>query len=152
MGNVPDDPCAISRSLGVLGERWTLLVLREVAMGTNRFSEIRKHLGVASDILAERLTTLVTHGVLEKIQYQDPGARARHSYALTPAGHELSVVLAALQQWGDEHLPWPAGPSVVRRVRGTEESVHVGFLDAAGREVELDRFEMVKTSVYPSGG
>lgn len=149
MGKVPEDPCAIARSLGVLGERWTFLVLREAAMGATRFSEFRKALGVAADVLTERLTTLVEHGVLEKVAYQDPGSRARFSYSLTPAGRELLVILAALQQWGDAHLPWPEGPSMLRRVKGTGRPVHVGYIDDRGREVEPEDFEMVTTSVYP---
>jgi hypothetical protein len=67
--------------------------------------------------------------------YREPGARSRFAYRLTPAGRELQVVLSALQQWGDEHLPRPEGPSMLRRVRGTDCSVRVGYLDDAGREV-----------------
>src|ERR1700749_1051209 len=104
MGKVPDSPCSIARSLGVLGERWTLLILREAWLGTDRFSQFREALGVAADVLSQRLSTLVEHGVMEKVPYQEPGERARASYRLTPAGEELMVVLGALQQWGDEHL------------------------------------------------
>jgi DNA-binding HxlR family transcriptional regulator len=117
VGKVPDDPCAIARSLGVLGERWTLLILREASRGADRFSQFREALGVAPDVLAERLGTLVAYGVMEKVPYQEPGERARASYRLTPPGEELAVVLAALQQWGDEHLPWPDGPSILRRTK-----------------------------------
>lgn len=151
MGKVPNDPCSIARSLGVLGERWTFLVLREAAAGTSRFSQFRKALGVAADVLTERLNTLVDHGVLEKIPYRDPGERARYSYVLTPAGEELIVILAALQQWGDDHLPWSEGPSVLRRVKGTDRPVHVGFVDDRGREVAPSDFAMVRTAVYPTG-
>jgi DNA-binding HxlR family transcriptional regulator len=150
MAGIPNDPCSISRSLGVLGERWTLLVLREAALGSSRFSEFRTRLGVAPDVLTERLNVLVEHGVLAKAQYQDPGARARFSYVLTPAGEELSVVLAALQQWGDKHLPWPEGPSLLRRVKGTDKPVHVGFVDERGREVAPENFELVRTASYPT--
>ena len=96
MGKVPDDPCAIARSLGVLGERWTFLILREASRGADRFSQFREALGVAPDVLAERLSTLVAYGVMEKVPYQEPGERARASYRLTPPGEELTVVLAAL--------------------------------------------------------
>jgi DNA-binding HxlR family transcriptional regulator len=152
MGTVPNNPCAIARSLGVLGERWTFLVLREAAMGTSRFSAFRKALGIAPDVLTERLNTLVEHGVLERVPYQDPGDRARHSYSLTPAGEELIVILAALQQWGDEHLPWPEGPSLLRRVEGSDRPVHVGFIDDRGREVSRENFAMVRTAAYPVDG
>ncbi len=150
MGHVPDDPCAIARTLGVVGERWTFLVLREAWGGTTRFSDFRTALGVSADVLTERLNTLVEHGVMEKVPYQEPGARPRSSYVLTPAGAELGVALAALQQWGDEHLPWHAGPSMLRRVKGTDRPVHVGFVDDRGREVAPDRVDMIRTAAYPT--
>jgi DNA-binding HxlR family transcriptional regulator len=150
MGNVPNDGCAIARSLGVLGERWTFLVLREAVMGTTRFSEFRKALGVAADVLTERLNTLVEYGVMRKVPYQEPGERARFSYALTPAGHELILMLSALQQWGDEYLPWPGGPTVIRQVKESERPVHVGFIDDQGREVDHSEVAMVPTAAYPA--
>src|ERR1700760_2126953 len=129
MGKVPDSTCSIERSLGVLGERWTFLILREAFLGATRFAEFRANLGVAPDVLSDRLHTLVEHGVLEREPYREPGARSRFAYRLTPAGRELQVVLAALQQWGDEHLPRPEGPTMLRRVRGTDCPVRGGYLD-----------------------
>ena len=149
MGKVPDDPCAIARSLGVLGERWTFLILREASQGAGRFSQFREALGVAPDVLAERLSTLVEHGVMEKVPYQEPGERARASYRLTPPGEELTVVLAALQQWGDKHLPWPEGPSILRRTKDSGLPVHVGFVDDSGREIARENVAMVRTAAYP---
>jgi DNA-binding HxlR family transcriptional regulator len=149
MGKVPDDPCAIARSLGVLGERWTFLILREASRGAERFSQFREALGVAADVLAERLGTLVAYGVMEKVPYQEPGERARASYRLTPPGEELTVVLAALQQWGDEHLPWPEGPSILRRTKDSDQPVHVGFVDDSGREVPRENVAMVPAAADP---
>jgi DNA-binding HxlR family transcriptional regulator len=136
MAKVPASSCSIARSLGVLGERWTFLILREAFLGATRFAEFRDRLGVAPDVLSDRLATLVTYGVMEREPYQQPGARSRSAYRLTPAGRELQVVLSALQQWGDEHLPRPEGPSMLRRVKGTDCAVHVGYIDERGREVE----------------
>jgi len=135
VGKVPDSTCSIARSLGVLGERWTLLVLREAFLGASRFAEFRDRLGVAPDVLSDRLATLVEFGVMAREPYQEPGARSRFAYRLTPAGRELQVVLSALQQWGDEHLPRPEGPTMLRRIRGTDCPVRVGYLDEQGREV-----------------
>ena len=135
MAKVPEVSCSIARSLGVLGERWTLLILREAFLGATRFAEFRDRLGVAPDVLSDRLSTLVDYGVMEREPYRDPGTRSRTGYRLTPAGRELQVILGALQQWGDRHLPWPDGPSMLRRVRGTDCPVHVGFVDELGREV-----------------
>jgi DNA-binding HxlR family transcriptional regulator len=133
----------------VLGERWTFLIVREAQQGADRFSQFREALGVAADVLSQRLGTLVAHGVLEKVPYQEPGQRARDSYRLTPAGQELAVVLAALQQWGDEHLPWREGPSILRRTRDGGRPVHVGFIDDGGREVPAGGVALVRTAAYP---
>ena len=135
MGKLPESTCSIARSLGVLGERWTFLILREAFLGATKFAEFRDRLGVAPDVLSDRLSTLVEYGVMEREPYQEPGARPRFAYQLTPAGSELRVVLSALQQWGDRHLPRPEGPSVLRRIRGTDLPVHVGYVDDQGNEI-----------------
>jgi DNA-binding HxlR family transcriptional regulator len=145
-----DSPCSIARSLGVLGGRWTFLILREALSGVTRFADFRSALGIAPDVLTERLGTLVDYGVMTRKPYQESGQRARQEYALTPAGRELLVVLGALQQWGDAHLPWPEGPSILRRVRDSERPVHVGYVDETGREVALEDVQFARTAAYPS--
>jgi DNA-binding HxlR family transcriptional regulator len=146
---LPPDPCSIARTLGVLGERWTLLILREAIDGTTRFAEFRETLGVASDVLSERLGTLVAYGVMTREPYRDPGHRVRHAYKLTPAGRELHVALGALQMWGDRHLPREEGPTIQRRARRTDRPVHVGFIDDRGREIDSDEVAAVPTPVHP---
>ena len=150
----PDTPaelmCSIARSLCVLGERWTFLILREAFLGVSRFSEFRDRLGVAPDVLTDRLATLTEAGVLTRELYQEPGRRGRYAYFLTPAGAELRVVLGSLQQWGDAHLPPPGGPTVVRRARDTGAPLHVGYVDDQGREVALEDVEFVPTANYPA--
>lgn len=141
--------CAIARSLAVLGERWTMLILREALGGATRFAQFKDSLGIASDVLTDRLGTLVEYGVLSKEPYQEPGSRTRYEYFLTPAGQDLRVVLGALQQWGDEHLPWPEGPSVIRRDRRNDRPIHIGFVDDRGREVAADNVAWVRTAAYP---
>jgi DNA-binding HxlR family transcriptional regulator len=148
--SAPEPVCSIQRSLGVLGERWTFLILREAFFGVTRFSDFRDRLGVAPDVLTDRLNTLTEAGVLTREPYQEPGRRARYAYRLTPAGRELQVVLGSLQQWGDEHLPPPGGPTVARRARGTCGPLHIGFVDEQGREVALDDVEFVPTANYPA--
>jgi DNA-binding HxlR family transcriptional regulator len=149
VSKVPDSSCSIARSLGVLGERWTFLILREAFGGLTRFAEFRDSLGIAPDVLTDRLATLVRYGVMERVTYQEPGSRSRSAYALTPAGRELNVVLAALQQWGDQHLPWPEGPSILRRVRGGDRPVHVGFVDDCGEAIAPADVAMIRTAAYP---
>jgi DNA-binding HxlR family transcriptional regulator len=141
--------CSIARSLEVLGERWTFLILREAVMGTTRFADFRAALGVAPDVLSDRLATLVAAGVLEKQPYREPGARTRDRYLLTPAGRELQVVLGALQQWGDAHRPYELGPPVVRRTPDGRP-LHLAFVDEEGREVPLDEVRFVPTSTFPT--
>ena len=143
MGKVPDSACSIARSLGVLGERWTFLILREAFSGATKFAEFRDRLGIAPDVLSDRLSTLVEYGVMERESYQDPGARPRFAYRITPAGTDLRVVLSALQQWGDKYLPRPEGPSVLRRIRGTDLPVHVGYVDDQGDEIALADVAMI---------
>jgi DNA-binding HxlR family transcriptional regulator len=149
MAKALNSPCSIARSLDVLGERWTFLILREAFFGATKFAQFREQLGVAPDVLSDRLTTLVEYGVLQREPYQEPGARVRLAYVLTPAGRELRVVLSALQQWGDEHLPWPDGPSVLRRVRGSDRPVRVGYLDDDGHEVEAADVTVIPTAAFP---
>ena len=141
------DSCAIARTLAVVGERWTLLILRDAFLGARRFSQFRRSLGIAPDVLADRLATLVAHGVLARATYREPGSRAREEYRLTDAGRELQVVLGALQQWGDAHLPWPDGPTMLR-CGPNGAPLHVGFVDGDGDEVDEVRFE--RTAAYPS--
>ena len=144
-----ESPCSIARSVGVLGERWTFLILREAFFGVTQFARFRDNLGVAPDVLSDRLSTLVQYGVMERVPYQEPGARSRYAYELSDAGRELSVVLGALQQWGDAHLPRPEGPTVVRRSRQTGRPLHLGFVDDRGREVPLDDVAFERTAAYP---
>jgi DNA-binding HxlR family transcriptional regulator len=144
--------CAVSRSLSVLGERWTLLVLRDALDGTTRFEDFRTSLGIAPDVLSDRLATLVAAGVLTRHAYREPGLRTRHEYHLTEAGRELHVVVGALQQWGDAHLPWPAGPSVRRECRDDEAPVHVAFVDEHGQEVPTGAVRAVRTPAHPRHG
>jgi DNA-binding HxlR family transcriptional regulator len=144
MAKVPDSRCSIARTLGVLGERWTFLILREAFLGATRFAEFRARLGIAPDVLSDRLSTLTEYGVLRREPYQEPGERSRFAYRLTEAGQELQVILGALQQWGDEHLPHPEGPSMLRRRSGPGGApLHVGYIDDDGREVTLPDVHMI---------
>jgi DNA-binding HxlR family transcriptional regulator len=130
--------CPIERGLAVVGERWTFLILREAFLGTTRFADFRARLGIATDVLAERLAHLVAHGVLSREPYREPGSRARSEYHLTPKGRDLKVVLGAMQQWGERYLPRPEGPPMQLRSRRTARPLDVAFVDEAGRAVEQD--------------
>src|SRR5215204_1929573 len=99
-----DMSCSVARSLEVIGEWWTLLILRDAFFGVTRFEEFQARLGIARNILAKRLDTLVEHGVLERRCYDD--ARGRYDYVLTDKGKALWPVLVTIRQWGDE---WSVG-------------------------------------------
>jgi DNA-binding HxlR family transcriptional regulator len=131
--------CTIGRVLGVVGDKWSLRILCEAALnGVSRFTDFQDLLGVATDILALRLTKLVDEGLLTKESYKEPGRRARFRYELTPAGKEMRLVLAALQQWGDVHRPSGSGLTEIGRTVGQDKPVRVDFVDADGAVVPAD--------------
>ncbi|MBA2318166.1 MAG: helix-turn-helix transcriptional regulator [Euzebyales bacterium] len=107
--------CSVARAVEILGDRWTVLVLREVFNGVRRFGDIQTHIGVSRSVLAQRLATLKEQGVLERRPYQEPGDRVRHEYRLTPLGRGLQPVLVALNNFGDQFLSGPDGPPVLLR-------------------------------------
>src|SRR6266508_6994432 len=102
-----DQNCSIARALEVVGERWSLLILRDVMLGFHRFEEIQRHLGVATNILSDRLQTLVDQGVLRKVPAQDRSDR--FEYRFTRKGAELNPVLMALMRWGDRYTSEQSG-------------------------------------------
>jgi DNA-binding HxlR family transcriptional regulator len=100
--------CSVARALDVVGEWWTLLILRDALRGTTRFDDFHESLGMARSVLTARLKHLTDAGVLDKLQYREHPPR--HEYRLTEKGKALFTVVAALQQWGDEWTAGPAGP------------------------------------------
>jgi DNA-binding HxlR family transcriptional regulator len=104
-------PCSLAAALDVLGERWSLLALREIGYGVHRFARIAGYTGASRDILADRLRKLEAAGVIERRQYSEHPPR--HEYHFTEAGRELFPVLLALSQWGDK---WAVdSPALIRR-------------------------------------
>ena len=105
-----NDRCSIARSLEIVGERWALLILREVFLGIRRFDQMQQHLGIARNILSDRLRTLVDHGILEPRLYQE--RPPRYEYRLTEKGIDLYPALMMLMAWGDKHLSGKGGPAL----------------------------------------
>ena len=132
-----DSACQVVRTLDVIGEKWSLLIVRNAMRGQTRYSEFRDSLGAPTDILTNRLTKLVDGGILEKRAYREPGDRERASYHLTPKGEGLRVVIAAMISWGDEYDPAPRGPAS-RLVGARDEPLRLGYLDDHGAEVDPD--------------
>jgi DNA-binding HxlR family transcriptional regulator len=142
--------CSIERALTILGDRWSFLVLREVLLyGESRFADLQRRLGIASNVLTDRLDRLVGGGVLEKRPYRDEGSRQRFSYHPTRAGLDLKLVLAAMQQWGDEHEPRVDGPTVARREVDGGGPVGVAFVSQDARPLSVDEVTFERTAAYP---
>jgi DNA-binding HxlR family transcriptional regulator len=102
--------CSIARTLDLIGDRWVLLILRDVANGVRRFDHLADHLGIARNVLSRRLATLTGSGLIARTAYRDKGSRERHEYRLSDAGRELIPILMAFMGWGDRHLAGPEGP------------------------------------------
>lgn len=107
----PGQVCSIARSLEVVGERWSLLIVRDVLNGRRRFDQLQKGLGVARNVLSARLQRLVEEDILERRAYQSNPAR--YEYFLTEKGLDLWPALIALMNWGDRHSPAPEGPPML---------------------------------------
>jgi DNA-binding HxlR family transcriptional regulator len=107
--------CSIAGALDVVGERWSLLIVRDVLLGLRRFEQMQENLGIARNVLQKRLARLVEEGVLERRRYQERPARCE--YLLTEKGLDLWPTIVALMKWGDRHAA-PEGPPVVLEHRG----------------------------------
>ena len=103
--------CSIAAALELVGERWSLLIVRDVMLGLRRFDEMQTHLGIARNVLQTRLTRLIEHGLLERRLYQEHPPR--HEYRLTEKGLDLWPTIVSLMKWGDRHAAPPAGPPVI---------------------------------------
>ncbi len=112
----PRQDCALARALEVVGDRWTLLILRDAFYGVQRFNDFQAHLDIPKAVLSERLSRLVDEGILER--ESDPGHAGRHLYRLSSAGRELWPALHALLVWGGRHRG-PSGRSFLHAACGT---------------------------------
>lgn len=123
--------CSVARTLGAVGEQWSLLIMRDAFLGVRRFEDFQRDLGIARNILSDRLNRLVSEGVLERRLYSR--RPERHEYRLTEKGHDLFPVLLALQQWGDRWVaPEGSPPRTIvhsecgRETRAITACIHCG--------------------------
>jgi DNA-binding HxlR family transcriptional regulator len=137
----PGQVCSIARSLEVIGERWTMLILRDAILGAERFEEFQGSLGIASNVLTSRLKLLCDQGVLERLSdEQRPG---RPKYVLTEKGRELGPALILLMKWGDRHYPTPGGPPRLTLHAGCGGEVGADFsCKRCGQPVGPGEFEL----------
>ena len=137
--------CSIARTLELVGERWTLLIVRDVFLGLRRFDQLQQSLGIARNVLADRLQKLVDHGVLERRLYQT--RPERYEYRLTRKGLELNVALTALRQWGDEHLS--EKPMRLLRTKADGTPVVAALVRFGTEPLGQDEIELVPGPGFP---
>jgi DNA-binding HxlR family transcriptional regulator len=127
--------CSIANALAVIGERWSLLALREIMLGNHRFDEIVRNTGASRDILAARLRKLVAAGVLDKRQYS--AHASRYEYVLTEAGRDLRPIFQELMQWGDRYIT--PGPAPAEFEHACGAALHVEpVCTSCGQPVDFD--------------
>ena len=139
--------CSIARALEVVGERWTLLVVREALLGARSFDDFEAGLGIPTNTLAKRLELLVAHDILERSV--DPEDGRRRTYRPTARGRQLQLVVEALREWGDRHLVDGRPPvSVIHRECGSDIEL-VARCASCDRDIELTAGEVERVEHRP---
>jgi DNA-binding HxlR family transcriptional regulator len=138
--------CSIARTLEIVGERWTLLIVRDAFLGLRRFDEFQESLGIARNVLTDRLNRLVEEGILEKVRYSE--RPERFEYRLTRKGRDLDIALAGLRQWGDKHVS--EGPPMLLRREADKRPVLAALVTKGGEAVRADEVELVPGPSYRS--
>src|SRR5215470_14906055 len=130
--------CSIARTLEVVGERWTLLIVRDVFLGLRRFDELQESLGIARNVLTDRLNRLVDEGILERVHYRE--RPVRYEYQLTLKGRDLLLPLTAFGQWGDKYLSQKP-PAILRR-KSDSEQVVAALVAKGSRALRAEQLEL----------
>ncbi|WP_419254117.1 winged helix-turn-helix transcriptional regulator [Caulobacter sp. ErkDOM-YI] len=143
-------PCSVSRSLAVIGDRWTLMILRDCFLGVRRFEAFQARLGISRSIVTDRLRVLVEEGVLRREAYQ--ANPPRHDYRLTAKGMDLHPVIMAVAHFGDTHYAGPEGPPLLRRHKGCGCDFHpVQACSACGEVVTAREVETRAAPGFDAG-
>ena len=140
--------CSIKRALDVLGEKWTLLVLREAIYGVRRFDDFARALQCGRAVLSARLKTLTEAGILRRVEYRQGDQRARFEYHLDDKGRDLFTTIYALSQWGDRWMPAPEGPAAKVTDRESGRPVKV----VVTSEPKLKSLSMQDLKIAPEPG
>ena len=144
--HVIDEPaCGVAAAVDLVGDRWSLLIIREALYGVTRFDAMQANLSVPRTVLSGRLKKLCEHGVLQKRRYQEPGQRARHQYVLTPKGVDLALPMIALMQWGDEHCRVGQATAVLT-ARASGAKCRVGLITEDNEPVDIGSVQLRKPS------
>lgn len=143
------DYCPSARALDVIGDWWSLLIVRDAFDGLTRFGEFQRSLGIAKNILAQRLRALIERGILEVVPASDGGAR--QEYRLTAKGRDLFPVMVALRQWGEQHLFAPGERHSRLVQRDTGQAIRLEIRTESGEPIGADRAVILKVSDDASG-
>jgi len=145
----PGQECSIARALEVVGERWTLLILRDAVLGMERFDDFQRSLGIATNVLTSRLRLLVDEGLLERVPDERRGGR--HRYALTDKGRGLAPAIIALMKWGDRFYAGPEGPPRLTLHRDCGGSLDEGLVcSACGERAGIGEIDLPARAAAPS--
>ena len=131
--------CSVARALEIVGERWTLLIVRDALLGLRRFDEFQESLGIARNVLTNRLNRLVEEGILERVRYSE--RPERYEYHPTQKGHDLDIALAGLRQWGDTYIS-KKPPRIFRR-RSDKKLVVAAFVPEGTKTLRRRDLEAV---------
>lgn len=145
---VPVDACNLARSFSLIGDRWSLLVLRSALYGVRRFDDFQAELEVPRSVLSNRLAALVENGLMERREYRDDGQRARIEYPLTKMGQALGLPFMAMTDWGDHWLGGGHSPLTLRR-KSNGQLLRVAVVDQDGQLTppsDIDRVVTVRKS------
>ena len=132
---LPPEDCNLARAFALIGDRWSLMILRSALFGVRRFDDFAAELGAPRTVLADRLKRLTTAGLLARRDYREPGRRARPEYWLTPVSAALRLPFLALTEWGDQWLAEDHAPPLAYCSRASGEMLRVALVDGAGRAV-----------------
>jgi DNA-binding HxlR family transcriptional regulator len=125
-------PCTIARSVAVLGDHWNLLLVRQACLGTRRFDDFQRELGIGRNILTVRLNQLVAEGVMQRVAYQEKPPRSE--YRLTEQGREVFPILAAMAAWGERWRTGPEGTPLVLHHTACDHDAHAVVVCSACAE------------------
>ena len=142
---VGQELCSVARTLEIIGDRWTWLIIRDAFLGVSRFRQFQESLGVAPNVLNERLDRLVDEGVFERTPYSE--RPPRYEYRLTRKGQDLFTALNALRQWGDRYLC--EQPMRLLRVKGSEKPVVAALVPEGTHTLANDEIELVPGPGFP---
>jgi DNA-binding HxlR family transcriptional regulator len=139
---VPREQCNLWKAFGLIGDRWSLVILRSALYGVRRFDDFQVELEIPRSVLSHRLAALVEIGIMERREYREEGQRARIEYPLTEMGRQLSLPFMAMTEWSDRWIGNGSGPLTLRS-KASGEKLSVALVDEHGRPARRDDVEMV---------